>query len=408
MSNAVQMNPPESKMTAEVMIGRAKEMIPTLRKRADEAERLRTLPPETFREFLDAGFFRILQPARFGGYQLGLPTFCEVMKTISRGCSSSGWVLCLTSAHTFHLAAFPEAGQVEIYGDTGDVRVPLIHTASGVATPVQGGYRLTGRWNYNSGGEYATWVVLSAVVPGPDETAPPKDVIMAVIRRGEYDIVDNWHVMGMRGTGSKQAVVQDVFVPERRVLSQRAWMLEGRAPGYGVHEDPFYRTPPMGVFSSELASICVGLAEGAIDAFYERATSKVSPYPPFRKLSDDRWAHRRVGQARARAEVAEALLQRIIANQLNLAKRVQGGVIDYMDEHRFSFMRIQQTMRLVRECVEFLFDISGTSVVQLGQPLERIYRDLTTMRTNFIISDEERTAENWGACFFGHPPYSDY
>ncbi|WP_394821841.1 acyl-CoA dehydrogenase family protein [Pendulispora albinea] len=408
MSDAVQINPPEAGVTDEVMIRRAKEMIPTLRKRADEAERLRTLPPETFREFLDAGFYRILQPKRFGGYELGLPTFCEVMKTISRGCCSSGWVLCLTSAHTFHLAAFPEAGQVEIYGDTGDVRVPLIHTATGTAIPVQGGYRLSGRWNYNSGGEYATWVVLTAMVPGAGEGAPPKDLLMVVIRREDFEIVDNWHVMGMRGTGSKQALVQDVFVPERRAIPHRPWMLEGQAPGYGVHANPFYRTPPMGVFSSELASICVGLAEAAIDGFYERATTKVSPFPPFRKLSEDRWAHRRVGQARARLEVAEAMLQRIIANQLDLAKRVQGGDIDYIGEHRLAFMRIQQTMRQVRDCVECLFDISGTSVAQSGQPLERIYRDLTTIRTNFIMSDEERTAENWGACFFGLPPYSDF
>jgi 3-hydroxy-9,10-secoandrosta-1,3,5(10)-triene-9,17-dione monooxygenase len=408
MSDAVQMNPPEAGVTGELMIRRAKEMIPTLRKRADEAERLRTLPPETFREFLEAGFFRILQPRRFGGYELGLPTFCEVMKTISRGCCSSGWVLCLTSAHTFHLGSFPEAGQVEVYGDTGDVRCPLIHTATGVAIPVQGGYRISGRWNYNSGGEYATWVILSAVVPGASEGDPPKDVLMVVIPRKEYEIIDNWHVMGMRGTGSKQAMVQDVFVPERRVLSQRPWMLLGQAPGYGAHADPFYRTPPMGVFSSELASICVGLAEAAIDHFYERATTKVSPFPPFNKLSEDRWAHRRVGLARARVEVAEAMLQRIIANQLDLAKRVQGGVVDYPGEYRLAVMRIQQTMRQVRECVEFLYDISGTSVAQTGQPLERLYRDLSTIRTNFIIACEEQSSENWGACFFGLPPYADH
>jgi len=398
---------PEAGVTAETLIERARELIPTLRKRAEDAEKLRTLPPETVQDFLEAGFYRALQPRRFGGYELGLPAFCEIMKNISRGCGSSGWVLCLTSAHTFHLAAFPEAGQIEVYGEDGDVRAPLIFAPQGTAVPVAGGYRLAGRWNYNSGGEHSNWVALSAVVPGDGEGVPPRDLILAFIRREDYSIFDNWHVMGMRATGSKQAGVEDVFVPERRVISQPAW-LRGDAPGFGVYENAFYRTPPMQVFCCELASICVGLAEAAVDAFHERALTKVSPWPPFAKLSHERSAQRRVGRARARADAADAMLQHMIANQLDLIERAQRGAIEFGEEPaRRAFMHAQQTLRLVRDCVESLFDGSGTSATQSGQSLERIYRDLTMIRTHYLM-DEDRTTENWGAAFFGHAPYSPF
>ena len=175
---------PEPKLDTETIIARSREMIPVLRKRAEEEERQRELSRETIQDFLDAGFYRILQPRRFGGYEMGLRTFCDVMINISRGCGSSGWVLCLTAAHTFHMAAFPEAGQVEMYGDDGDFRAPLIFAPQGKAIPVEGGYRITGRWNYNSGGEHSTWLAISALVPGED--GKPRDLILAAIRRADH------------------------------------------------------------------------------------------------------------------------------------------------------------------------------------------------------------------------------
>ncbi len=407
MVGTAEINAPEKSMNAETMIRRAELMIPKLRQRAEDAERRRTVPPETVQDFLDAGFYRILQPLRFGGYELGFPTFFEVMKTIARGCGSSGWMLCLTAAHTFHLAAFPEAGQVEVYGDNGDVRAPLIFAPQGVAIPVEDGYRLTGRWNYNSGGEYGNWLALGAAIPGTAAGEPPSDLLIAFIRREEYEIFDNWNTMGMRGTGSKQAVVEDVFVPQRRAISLSAW-LRGDAPGYGVHANPLYRTPPMQMFCIEVATVCVGLAEAAIDAFNDRVMTKVNPFPPFGKLRDERQAQRRVGQARSRADAANAVLQHMIANQLELAERARGGFLEFKEEQlRRTLMHAQQTLRLARDCVECLFDGSGTSATQVGQPLERIYRDLSMIRTHYIM-DEDRTAENWGAAFFGLAPYSQF
>ncbi len=394
---------PEPKLDTETIIARSREMIPVLRKRAEEEERQRELSRETIQDFLDAGFYRILQPRRFGGYEMGLRTFCDVMINISRGCGSSGWVLCLTAAHTFHMAAFPEAGQVEMYGDDGDFRAPLIFAPQGKAIPVEGGYRITGRWNYNSGGEHSTWLAISALVPG--EGGKPRDLILAAIRRADYEIFDNWHVMGMRATGSKQAVVDDVFVPERRVISQGPWFA-GEAPGYGVFENPFYRTPPLQVFCAELSSICVGLAESAIDAFRDRVMIKKSPFPPFAELRTDRSTQRRLGLARAKTDAASAVLDRLINDQAAYAEEARRGPLAFCEEdQRRAFMAVQQVAALAREAVELLFEASGTSATQIGQPMERIHRDLSMIRTHYMM-DVDRTTENWGATALGLPAYS--
>lgn len=398
--------PPEPEVTAQVMIERARAMIPVLRERAVETERLRTLPQETVDDFLAAGFYRILQPTRFGGYELGLRTFCEVMRLISQGCASSGWVLCLTSAHTFHMAAAPEAGQVEMYGNDGDFRSPLILAPQGTATPVEGGYRLNGRWNYNSGGEHANWLAVAAVVPG-EEAGPPRDLLLCFMRRADYGTHDNWHTMGMRGTGSKQAVVEDVFVPAQRVISQIAWG-RGEAPGFGVHENPFYRTPHMEVFCAEIASICVGIGEAAMDAFIERAETKVSPFPPNLLAKHEESIQRRLGQARSRVDVAAAALDMIVSNQERYAEEAAAGTLEFsrLGANRM-MMLTQQIARLCDEAVEALFERSGTSATQSGSAIERIYRDLATIRTHYIM-DADRAAANWGAAYFGldeHTPY---
>ncbi len=391
---------PEADITAEIMLQRACAMLPMLRERAGEAEQLRTLPQATVDQFLGAGFYRILQPKKYGGYELGLRAFCDVMTQVARGCTSSGWVLCLTSAHTFHMAACAEEGQVEMYGEDGDFRSPLILAPQGTATPVEGGFKVNGRWNYNSGGEHANWVAVSAVVPGEAEDSPPRDLLLTFMRREDYSIVDNWHTMGMRGTGSKQAVVEDVFVPARRVISQPDWGL-GRAPGYGVYANPFYQTPHMDVFCAELCSICIGLGEAAIDAFVTRAENKKSAFPPIELLKYTASTQRHLGLARARVDAAAAVLERIVSTNEQHCEQIAAGTIEYTREGVLRTMLLtNEVARLVSEALDHLFVRSGTSATQQGELIERLHRDMSTIRTHYLM-DAERHAESWGAAFFG-------
>src|SRR5919201_199361 len=151
---------PEPELTTAEMVERARAMIPVLRERQEECERLGRLPDETSRDFIEAGFYRILQPRRFGGYEFDLPTFARVAIELARGCPSSGWAYALTAGHAHLLSAFfSEECQIDVYGDDGELRLPG-NFRPGTATTVDGGYRVTGEWDYVSGCDSATHFVL--------------------------------------------------------------------------------------------------------------------------------------------------------------------------------------------------------------------------------------------------------
>src|SRR5919202_1763073 len=192
---------PEPELTPEGMIQRAYAMIAPLREHQAECEALGRLPEATNDAFLEAGFYRILQPRRFGGYEFDLATFARVMMHIARGCPSSGWVLALTAGHAIMLSAFfPEEAQVDVYGPDGDFRGPSRTPPRVIAQPVEGGYLLNGEWDYVSGCDIATYSV-GGVGVGDEARLAVVDVDRQHIR-----IIDDWNVMGMRGTGSRKVV----------------------------------------------------------------------------------------------------------------------------------------------------------------------------------------------------------
>src|ERR1051326_3988298 len=151
---------PLPELTPAQMIARACEMVPALRERQAECEALGRIPQETNDEFVSAGFYRILQPRRFGGYEFDLGTFARVMMEVSRGCPSSGWVLALTAGHAIMLSAFfPEEAQIDVYGVDGEFRGPSRTPPRVIARPVEGGYILNGEWDYVSGCDIATHAI---------------------------------------------------------------------------------------------------------------------------------------------------------------------------------------------------------------------------------------------------------
>src|SRR5215217_5527493 len=204
---------PEPGLTQEQMVQRAADMIPALRARQEEAETLGRLPEQTSRDFIDAGFYRILQPRRFGGYEFDLPTFSRVAINLARGCPSSGWAYTLTAGHAHLLAAFfSEQAQIEIAGDDGDIRVPG-RFRPGKAVEVEGGYRVTGTFDYVSGCDSATHLTFGFSLEDDVSAGELSTDIIVLIDASEAEIIDNWDVLGLRGTGSKRCVVEDMFVP---------------------------------------------------------------------------------------------------------------------------------------------------------------------------------------------------
>ena len=263
------------------MIRRARVMRPWLRERQADCETTGNIPQDVNAELIRCGFYRIIQPRRFGGYEFDVATFYKVMMEISRGCAETGWVLALTAGHPLVAALFPEEGQRDVYGSTGEFRCPAAFMPPGNAVPVEGGYRISGKWPSASGIDLSTHVVSMATVQSP-HSADRNEAILYMLPRHEYNIVDDWHVMGMQGTGSKSIVVDDVFVPLRRTAPTAGL---GRVADVVLRGPPIYDNPMysgrIGCFLiGEAASVAVGAARGALDLYEDVLRNKTSPLPP--------------------------------------------------------------------------------------------------------------------------------
>ena len=233
---------PEPELTPDEIIERARAMVPVLRERQEECERIGRLPDETSRDFVEAGFYRILQPRRFGGYEFDLPTFTRVAIELARGCPASGWTYTLTAGHAHMLAAlWPEEGQIDIYGADGEVRMPG-RFRPGTATrgrrrlPRSGHVGL--RLRLRLGDPPRLRLQCSATTSSAGELATD---FIGVVDFADCEIIDNWDVLGLRGTGSKRVVVEDVFVPERRTIASIFRLDAPPAAGRTVHDAPIYR-----------------------------------------------------------------------------------------------------------------------------------------------------------------------
>lgn len=397
--------PPEPNLTQEEVIQRARALVPWLREQAPSMETERRISDQVNQHIMDAGIYRILQPRRFGGYEFDLSTFAEVISELSRGDGSTGWVVSFNTAHNWWIAQLPEDGQAEIFGHDGDVRAPIQIGGVGTAEPLDGGWIIDGKWDYASGCDVSNWFGVIATAPTQRPGERP-DVLMAMLPNDDYRVFDNWHVMGMRASGSKQAILERLFVPARRVISFSRLVHEFSSPGQAVHANPMFRLPLLPVVYIELAAVAHGLAQAAVDSFVELVSGKRLRQPPFIPLGETRRAQACLGRASARLETVRAGLNELIRRQEARATRLESGPPFTDIEMRRDLLLLDEITQLSDECVRICFRGAGTSAARTGCALERIFRDSAMMLTHYFI-DAERTTENYGAMSFGLPPYSD-
>jgi 3-hydroxy-9,10-secoandrosta-1,3,5(10)-triene-9,17-dione monooxygenase len=405
-NNGQTIPPPEPDLTPAEMIRRAKELAPWLREQAPAIEDERRISEEVNGRIMASGIYRLLQPRRFGGYEFDLRTFAEVVIEITRGDGSAGWITSFNTAHTWWASQLPEAGQIEVFADGGDMRSPAAIAPQGVAIRTDGGYIADGRWDYCSGCEVSNWLCVIAVVPGEKPDGPPADVVLAFLRRADYQIHDNWHVLGLRATGSKQAIIPRVFVPAHRALSFLELSNNFRAPGHGVHDNPLFRLPFYPIAAIEFGSVVVGLANAAVDAFTEHTGGRRLRFPPFTPARELHRVQTALGTALGRLDAARTCLFEIVARQEARAERVNNGPSFTDTEIRRDLVLFGELMRLCHECVDLLFVAAGTAATRSGSRMERVFRDHSMVRTHYF-ADIMRRIENFGAISLGLPPYSD-
>jgi 3-hydroxy-9,10-secoandrosta-1,3,5(10)-triene-9,17-dione monooxygenase len=380
------------------LVAAARALRPVLRERQAETEAANRILPDVHEACYDAGFYRVLQPRRFGGYEYGLATFARVMIELAAGCPSTGWVVAFTAGHIHVLGKYNEQIQTDAYGPHGDVRAPLVEgQINATARPVEGGYRVTGTFDNSSGVDVSThFMGFCRVIDGETETG----LILALFEREQYAIERNWVMLGMMGTGSHRTVVVDQFVPADCAPMAMDVMGTTTPPGERFLDNPFYLGPSFNVLMTEIASVAIGIAYGVLEEF--DVIMRKSKVPRTTTLRvNDREYHLYYGEAFAMIETAKAALLSA-AEQYEVSCRrelTEPGFFNAEESWRLGVIT-QQSIRMVADATTILFRSAGSTPFVPGARMNRLFRDMSTVLSHVTLS-YDRWAERAARLHFG-------
>jgi len=384
-------------VTSGELVQRTRDLAPVLRRRAEQAETLRRLPDETVQDFREAGLFRIVQPARFGGYEMDMSTLVDVAREAGRGCGSSGWCLSLLAAHNWLITLFDEDAQQEVFGNHPDALIATSLAPQGKAVSVPGGYQLNGRWQFSSGCDHAHWIAVGgSVEPGSPTAQPEARIFLLPVE--DIRIDDTWFVVGLRGTGSKDIVVEDVFVPARRTFSF-VDAEAGTTPGAGTHTAPLYQLTFTAMLSMAVAGPALGIGLSALDTYQDWMRSRVAIFSGA-KMTQQAPVQIRLAEATAEIDAAQFLVQRDCADMM---RTVTGGErLSLRQRVRYRWDGAY-AITLCTRAVDRLFAASGGHALYDHHPLRRAFGDLHAMSAH-IIANLDLAGELFGRVALGLEP----
>jgi alkylation response protein AidB-like acyl-CoA dehydrogenase len=379
-------------ITEARLVERAAALVPMLRERAESAEKQRRVAPETFDALSDADILRMTAPKKYGGYEADFLTQCEVLAEIARGCPSTSWVATILSAMSWLAGTFPDEAQEEIFASR-DPRISGVFSPTGTATPVDGGFVVSGRWGYNTGGHGSNWTVLNAMV-GEGANAVPTCVI---VRSAELTRLDDWYASGMAATGSNTVVAKEIFVPSHRAVPLPA-MLSANFPDRHNAGNPYFGYPLAAVLSVNAAGTPVGAARGAMETFVERLPGRAITYTTYTNKIEAPVTHLQVGEAALKIDSADAHMRLACA-----ALDKSGGAPLTVRDRVQARAHVSYATGLAREAVDVLFYASGASAIQSHIPIQRFQRDIQAL-ANHAVMHPQTTIELYGRVLCGLEP----
>lgn len=367
------------------LLERARALVPTLAARAEEAERLRRLPPESERDLHETGLYRMLQPQRVGGSELDYSALVTLGAAVAQGCASTAWNLTNLASHHWMLAMFPEAAQNRLWGENPDVLIASSFIfPAGKVKAAKNGYVLSGRWPFSSGVDPSDWTMLAGIVR--EDGAPP-DHRVFLVHRSEYEIIDTWHVSGLKGTGSKDVVCEDVFVPAEMTVSV-ADLKGGPTPGSEVNPNPLYRLPVFALFPAILSGVGLGNAEACYAHYVDRSRSRTASYSGA-KLSDLQSTQIKIGSAGMRISVARRTMIGICEDAMADARR---GIVPDLATKLAYRRDLAYATNLCTEAVDIIHAASGAHALYLSGPLQRWFRDAHAVIAHIAFNMDAATA----------------
>lgn len=376
--------------TPDDLIERVEALLPAIAGRALQAERERRIPQETIEEIRAAGLNRVMQPERWGGYGFDFDTFFEISWRLSSACGSTGWVYSNAAVQNWEMGLAPEAAQADFYRNRDALSSSALNPRGAKVESVDGGWRLSGRWQYSSGCLHADWMLLGAVVP---EHARP---VLLLVPKGDLRIEDTWHVSGLKGTGSNDIVIDDpIFVPAYRFIPGMAEDKKAVAAfGSGSYGAPMASVAPWGIVSP-----LVGMAQGALHAFEAATRTRASAFTG-QAVSKMVGPQMRVSEAAAKIDAARSVARANIREIIGWgASNAQPSVDDrarIRRDHAY-------IVNLAYDATMLIARAAGASSLFETSPIQRFMRDVHAGAMQVALNWDEQ-AESYGRVRMGLEP----
>ncbi|MEN9330678.1 MAG: hypothetical protein RLZZ484_1866 [Pseudomonadota bacterium] len=358
------------RLTAQEAVQHAAAMVPRLAERAAEAERIRRIPQATIDELHETGLMRLMQPARFGGSELGLDALMNVVTEIAKGCTSTAWVYSNLASHSWNIGQFDMRAQEDVWGTDPDALAATgLAFPCGRATPVEGGYKLSGKWPFASGIDASTWMLVGAMAELPGR-APERRFFL--VPQSQFRSLDNWDTYGLTGTGSHDVEVKDAFVPDHRSVSAEVFAAGQNLPGATLYENPLYAMPTFAAFAYVLSIVPIATSKAVVEQFTAAMRARASTYTGTR-LAELSSVQARIAEAAACVEFAETVVRR---DWQELEAEANQRRYPSMETKLRWKRNVAFAAQLAVRAVDVLMPAAGAGGLSKSAALQRQFRDL--------------------------------
>lgn len=387
----------EEYMTAEAqeLVDRARTLVPQLLERANDTDKNGIVPQESVDAIQKADLFRVLQPKRWGGHEMDPRVFYQIQMTLAEGCMSTAWIYGVIGVHYWQLSLFPEQAQQDVWTEDGSTRIASTYMPVGKAEKVDGGYRFSGHWGYSSGCEHCEWIFLGGLLPVADGSEEIEHVTF-LLPKSDFKIVKNWDVLGLKGTGSHDIVVENAFVPEHRTQRTNNHSDVG-CPGRQTNPGWLYKIPFTQVFQRAVSSACIGAMDGAIQYFRDKCSTHMGKHG--NKTAEDVNAQLAVSEAMMTTDQLKLVLFRNYAEIVACAK--QGTQME-LNDRLMQRAQAAQVPKLCSRHIDELMRAMAASATYRDNPVERVFRDINQSRTH-IANNTDLFTRAHGSVMLGLP-----
>ncbi len=387
----------------EELLERARAMIPVLKARAKQCIADRNVSAETVAQMQEAGFFRVLQPKRWGGYEMGPNVYFDILKTLAEGCMSSAWIYGVIGCHPYELALFHTEAQEEVWGDDPSTLVSSTYQPVGQVERTEGGFYLSGRWGFSSGSTHCQWVLLGALIwPEGGPGSGPPDMRTFLLPRSDYHVIEGtWETFGLQGTGSYDIVVDRAFIPEHRTHRAEDGFL-CQNPGQADNDNPMYGLPWAQIFIRGVSTAALGGTRAAVNAAIAIMQDRISSNTGKASKADP-MLHAAIARAHAESREMELTLKTTFDELMTIAQ--SGQPVPMEKRALFAY----QSSNVVRRCADLIDDmvqLLGGRAIYMSSDIVQPWLDVMAARAHVANDPANRTADVIGTMLGEAPGFT--